>query len=231
MTKKEKDCKNCENCRKYQEQAFELEVDEDLQQERLNKFWKKYSWLVYAVVILILGATAGIQLYQSWRTKIRIAESDTFEKAVIKIFEQKPDEAKPALADLSNNGRTGYKYLAHLELAGLAARQNDTETALKEFKTLMNSDAPESLRAVATLSYVGHQIDTGNPKELLPQLTPFLDNPAFVGIAAELATVLYVRDNRIQEAQNMLQKALALPNLSDVVKTRLKALSQAIEGK
>ena len=231
MVKKEKDCKNCENCKKYQEQAFELEVDEDLQQERLNKFWKKYSWLVYTVVALILAATAGIQLYQSWRMKVRLAESDAYETAVVQIFSQKPDEAKPALVELANNGRTGYKYLARLELAGLAARQNDPETALKEFKTLMDSNAPESLRAVATLSYVGHQVDSGNPKELLPQIEPFLDNPAFVGMAAELATVLYVRDNRPKDAQKMLQKALSLPNLSEAVQTRLKALTQMIEGK
>ena len=231
MVKKEKDCKNCENCKKYQEQAFELEVDEDLQQERLNQFWKKYSWLVYTVVVLILAATAGVQLYQSWRMKVRLAESDAYENAVVQIFSQKPDEAKPALVELANNGRTGYKHLARLELAGLAARQNDPETALKEFKTLMDSNAPEALRAVATLSYVGHQVDTGDPKELLAQIEPFLDNPAFVGMAAELATVLYVRDNRPGDAQKMLQKALSLPNLSEVVQTRLKALTQMIESK
>ena len=228
MVKQKKDC---ENCKKYQEQAFELEVDEDLQQERLNKFWKKYSWLVYTVIVLILAATAGIQLYQSWRMKVRLAESDIFENAVVQIFAQKPDEAKPALTQLAQNGRTGYKYLARLELAGLAARQNDTETALKEFKTLMDSDAPESLRAVATLSYVGHQVDTGDTKVLLQQLQPFLDNPAFVGMAAELAAVLYLRDNKTQDTQNMLKKALALPNLSETVQVRLKALSQIIESK
>ncbi len=231
MFKKQKDCKNCENCKKYQDQAFELEVDEDLQQERLNKFWKKYSWLVYTIVVLILATTAGIQLYQSWRMKVRVAESDAYENAVVKIFAQQPDEAKPALVQLANTGRTGYKYLARLELAGLAARQNDSETALKEFKTLMDSDAPKSLRAVATLSYVGHQVDSGDPKELLKQLDPLLDNPAFVGMAAELATVLYIRDNRPQEAQKMLHKALALPHLSEVVQTRLKALTQMIESK
>ncbi|MBQ3695789.1 MAG: tetratricopeptide repeat protein [Alphaproteobacteria bacterium] len=228
MVKQKKDC---ENCKKYQEQAFELEVDEDLQQERLNRFWKKYRWLVYALVILILGATAGIQLYQSWRMKVRLAESDIFENAVVQIFAQKPEEAKPALMQLAQNGRTGYKHLARLELAGLAARQNDTETALKEFKTLMDSDAPESLRAIATLSYVGHQVDTADTKTLLQQLQPFLDNPAFVGMAAELAAVLYLRDNKTQDAQNMLKKALALPNLSETVQVRLKALSQIIESK
>lgn len=231
MVKKEKDSKKCEDCKKYQEQAFELEVDEDLHQERLNQFWAKYRWFIYAAVVLILAATAGFQLYHSWRMKVRLAESDAFETAVVDIFAQHPEKAKPALTQLATSGRTGYKYLARLELAGLAARQNDIKTALAEFKTLMDSNAPESLRAVATLSYVGHQVDTGDPKELLQQLTPFLDNPEFIGMAAELATVLYIRDKRPGEAKTMLQKALAMPNLSEPVQTRLRALIQMVGEK
>ena len=41
MFKRKKDCAKCDDCKKYQEKAFELEVDEDLQQEKLNQFWKK----------------------------------------------------------------------------------------------------------------------------------------------------------------------------------------------
>ena len=226
-----KECKDCDNCKKHQEHAFELEVDEELQQERLNNFWKKYRWLVYAAVILILGATAGIQLYHSWKMKVRLAESDAFENAIVKIFMQKPDEARPILSKLATTGRTGYQYLARLELAGLAVRQNDMETALAEFNTLMTSKAPEELRAVATLSYVGHQVDTGDTKELQATLKPFLKNPHFVGLAAELASVLYIRDNNPKGAHDMLQNALKLPNLSETVQKRLKDLDQMIEAK
>lgn len=229
IKKKEQD--KCEDCKKYQQKAFELEVDEDLQQERLNQFWQKYRWLIYIGIVLILGATAGIQLYQSWRMKIRLAESDDFEQAVVKIYSQQPEEAKPILTHLAANGRTGYKYLAHLELAGLAARQNDTQTALSELKKVIDSDAPKSLRTVATLSYVGQQVDTGNIQELLPLVQPFLKDSSFVGVAAELAVILHVRANQPQEAQKVLKDALALPNLSETNQLYLKTLSQMVESK
>lgn len=230
MFKKNKECKNCDNCKKYQEKAFELEVDEDLQQERLNRFWQKYRGFIYIAVVLILAATAGVQVYQSWRMKVRLAESDAFESAVTKIFAQKPDEARPVLQDLAVSGRTGYKYLARLELAGLAVRQNDMKTALAEFKTLINSKAPETLKSVATLSYIGHQIDTGDTKELLKLVEPQLNDAAFVGIAAELATILYLRDKEPEKAKNMLKKALQMPNLSEVVQKRLKDLIVMVEN-
>ncbi len=225
-----KNCANCDDCANNARRAFELEVDEELRQDRLNAFWAKYRALIYGTVIGVLALTAGIQLYQSWQMKVRLAESDMFEKAVTQIFIQEPDKARPQLIELATNGRTGYKYLARLELAGLAARQNDIETALAEFATLMESDAPESLRDVATLSYVGHQVDDGEPKTLLQKLEPMLNNPNYIGISAELATVLYIRDGQPEKAKEILNKALLMPEISDVVKTRLQALLQMVEG-
>ena len=230
MKNKNETCKNCDDCKKHQEHAFELEVDEDLQQERLQRFWKKYHLLVYILVVAILLITAGSQFYQTWRLKIREQESDTFEGAVLKIFEQKPDEARPVLQELALNARTGYRYLARLELAGLAARQSNLEQALSELKILMDSDAPETIKAVATLSYVGYQVDTGNVQELLSLLKPYESNPAFADTAAGLAMLLYLRDNDPAKAKEALKKALLLPGLSSAAQTKLTALSQMIEN-
>lgn len=225
------DKKKCENCQKYQEKAFELEVDEDLQQERLRHFWKKYGWMVYAGVIVILALTAGIQIYQSWKMKVRLAESDQFETAVIRIFSQKPDEARPLLNELAENGRTGYRYLAQLELAGLAARQNDQETALVALKNLMDDgSAPEILRTTALLSYVGYQADTGDPKELLQMLEPVMDNVPFIGTTMQLVTTLCVRDNQPELAKQKLQNALRLPNITEAATQEIQILIQIVEN-
>jgi len=230
MFKHKTDSDKCKNCKKYQEQAFELEVDEDLHQEQLNQFWKKYRWFIYSTVVLILATTAGIQIYHTQRMKVRLAESDKFETAVIKIFKQKPDEARPLLNDLANKGRTGYKYIAQLELAGLAARQNDKETALLELKKLMDSNAPSTLKTAALLSYVGYQADTGDPKELLKLLEPHMSNVPFIGVTMQLATILYMRDNRSEAAKQQLQNALKLSNISEASKQKLTVLLQMVEA-
>ena len=223
--------KKCEDCQKYQEKAFELEVDEDLQQERLHHFWKKYGWMIYAGVVVILALTAGIQIYQSWKMKVRLAESDQFETAVIKIFSQKPDEARPLLNELADSGRTGYRYLAQLELAGLAARQNDQEAALVQLKKLMDdSSAPETLRTAALLSYVGYQADTGDPKELLQMLEPVMENAPFIGTTMQLVTVLYLRDNQPELAKQKLKNALNLPNITEAATQEIKMLMQIVEN-
>ena len=230
MFNKKKDLSKCDNCKRYQEHAFELEVDEDLHQERLNALWKQYRGLIYAGIILILGVTAGAQIYQSWRMKVRLAESDNFETAVVKIFNQKPDEARPLLEELAQNGRTGYKYLAQLELACLAARQNDKETALIELKKLMDGNGPKTLKTAALLSYVGYQADDGDPKELLKLLEPQMENVAFITTTMRLATVLYLRDKQPEAAKKALQKALTLPNISENAQQEIKVLIQMVEN-
>ena len=227
---KKENCKNCDDCQKHQEHAFELEVDEDIQQEKIKHFWAKYRFLVYATIVLILAATAGIQLYQSWKMKLRLAESDAFENAVVQLYAHKEEEALPALQALAQNGKTGYRYLAQLEFAGALMRSNKTEEALGEFKNLMNSRAPQNLRQVARLSYVGQLVDTADPKEMLEILDPTIKDPHFVGMAAELASVLYLRENKKQDALDMLQSALSTPNLSPVVTKRLQSLKQMIEN-
>lgn len=230
MKNQRKESKKCEDCKKYQEKAFELEVDEDLHQEHLRLFWQKYRWFIYSAVVLILGLTAGIQIYQSWHMKVRLAESDKFETAVLNIFTQKPDEARPLLNDLADNGRTGYRYLARLELAGLAARQNDKETALIELEKLMHSNAPKTLQTAALLSYIGYQADTAEPKKLLALLEPQMKNPTFISTTMQLATVLYLRDKQPDVAKQKLQDALKLPNITEAAQQEIKSLIQMIEN-
>ena len=229
MKKEKKECSNCDSCKRYQEQAFELEVDEDLYQERLNRFWQRYHVLVYGFVIFILAVTAGWQIYHAWRMKIRLAESDMFENAVLQIFAQKPEIGRPALVKLAEDGRTGYKYLARLELAGLAARQNDVSGALLELKKLMDSTAPQELRTIALLSYIGYQVDTADPKKMLDLLKPHMQDQAFLEPVAELAIVVYVRDNNQKEASSLLKKMLATPNLPEQTSVKLNNLYQMIE--
>ena len=111
-----KSCNNChgkcESCAERQAKAFELEVDEEIQQERLTQFWKKYSWLVYTAVILILASVVGVESYTAWRAKTRLKESDLFEKSIILATNEHTEKAITGFKELSDNGKTGYRILA-----------------------------------------------------------------------------------------------------------------------
>lgn len=224
-----KNCKNChgqcDSCAQNQAKAFELEVDEEIQQERLTLFWKKYSWLIYTVVILILAFVVGFESYNTWRSKIRIKESDLFEKSVLLAHNDHAQKAIEGFELLSQDGKTGYQTLARLELANLWMISGENDKALNLLKTtIQDTNLKDPLHQVAILSFVGYQLDNGNPDELMEILKPVLDDDYFQGLATELAFILLKKQNKMDEAKKLVQTALLNPNSTPDTKTRLNNL-------
>ena len=226
MKKNCKTCpKKCENCAEHQAKAFELEVDEEIQQERLSLFWKKYSWLVYTLIILILACVLGFESYSSWRTKIRLAESNLFEKSVLLSNNGHTEKAVSGFEELSNNGKTGYRVLAQLEWADLSAQKGEKEKAIDLLKKAVQStETSDPLHQITVLSLVSYQLDEADPAALLETLQPVLEDTYFQGLATELAVVLLKKQNKQDEAENLIQKALQNDHLAPTTKTRLNSL-------
>ena len=224
-----KDCKNCqgkcETCAERHAKEFELEVDEEIQQERLTQFWKKYSWLIYGVVVLILAGVIGFESYTTWRTKTRLKESDLYEKSVILVNNEHLERAMTGFEELANNGKTGYRVLAQLELADIQMKSGEKEKAVNLLKmAVQDTSASDPLHQVAILSFVSYQLEDGNPDELLSVLQPVLNDVNFQGLATELAVILLKKQNKIDEAQKLIQKALANTGTAEETKARLNSL-------
>jgi len=228
---KNKSCHSCnKECtrQKYQEKALELEVDEELRQDKLNEFWKKYRYIICGAIFAVLSITAGCEIYQTWWTKVRLKESDIFEQGVVAAYSGNYEKARPHFQQLADSAKTGYRYLAQIELAGIALHHNDKAQALPLLKEVMESSAPKALRSVATLSYVGNQLDTMDSAQALSLLQPLLDETSFVVPASQLAIAIYMQSNQEAQAQALLEKALSLPNLTKDAKNKLETLQTMI---
>ena len=228
---KKKKCANCEKehgcseCKKYQDKAFELEVDEELQQEKLAEWWKKYRFLVYGGVALILLATAGFEWYKNYQMKLRLSESDAFEEAVVMAYSGKNEEALTAFDKLGKSGKTGYRILALMNLADLQMNAGKKDEAIGTLKKILDTTSTKDpLHLISLLSYVTYQMDTENPDKLLADLEPALKNDAFQGLATELAALLLKGQGKKTEANQLIQKALQNPATSVNSKARLNTL-------
>jgi len=231
LKKKEENCKSCGkecSCQKYQEKALELEVDEELRQDRIYQFWKKYRYVICGAIFAILAGTAAAEIYHTWWAKVRLSESDTFEQGVIAAYSGNYEKAQPYFQQLANEAKTGYRYLAQMELAGLALQKGEKDKAIVALKNVMDSSAPTALRSVATLSYVGNQLDTLDSNEALTLLKPMLTDASFVAPATQLAFALYMKQNQPDQAKAVITQALALPNLTDEAKNKLETLQSMI---
>jgi hypothetical protein len=235
--KKDKNC-NCDkqdcgtgSC-PVQQRIFEREVDEELRQEQLAQWWKKYRFLVIGGAVAVILATIGMEFYQSWWNKVRLSESDKYETAMIQAVQNNNEQAIADFKDLSQTGKTGYRYLAEIEQAGILLKTGDKQQALTILKGLVdNDDVPNALRQACLISYVGHQVDDGNTSELLALLSPILADKesAFFGNASELSALLYRLSGDNNSAKAVLEMALSQENIQPSLRERLVMLQNEVK--
>ena len=72
----------------------------------------------------------GVESYTAWRAKTRLKESDLFEKSIILATNEHTEKAITGFKELSDNGKTGYRILAQLELADLWMKNGEKENAI-----------------------------------------------------------------------------------------------------
>ena len=223
---------NCaDEALKIQQRILEREVDEDLRQEQLAKWWKKYRFAVYGLVACVILGTIAHEWYGAWRTKVQITESDQFESALVLAAQDKTDEALEILANLTQTGRTGYRSLAGLQYAILLMNR-DRAAGLEALRAAgEDTDMPEPLRDAAMISYVGNLLNTGNTVELQQLIAPIAGRPdgAFYGQAMTLKALLAVISGEKDQARQTVQTALASHHLSATIRDRLTTLRDELE--
>lgn len=228
MTKKNCNSCNknkCPSCAECQAKAFELEVDEEIQQEQLARFWKKYAWLVYSIIFLVLAGTLGFEGYRTWRTNTRLQESDLFEKSILLIANNYVQDAQNGFEQLAQNGKTGYKILAQMELADIFMNNKEKEKAIQTLnQVIQETKSDEPLHQVAVLTLVGYQLQDDKDQELLDLLKPILNDNHFQALATELSVILLKKQDKQQQADELIQKALNNPQTTPNIKARLNAL-------
>jgi hypothetical protein len=184
------------------------EVDEDLRAERAEKLLKKYSWLLVAVVVAIIAAAAGWQLWNRYQARQDIAAAIRYVGA---DAADETDAAKAgrlaALDQLAADAPAGYRTLARLRAAGLKADAGDLPGAIALWNQVAgDSSVDPLLRDLASLLATQRQLDNGDPAQLEARLKPLAEpgNPWFA-LAQEQLAMLDLRQGRMDAARTKLR--------------------------
>ncbi len=206
------------------------EVNEDLRAERARRLLQRYGILLVIVVVLAVAGVAGWQMWQSRQHASREAVATRFLTAMQQQAspagspEQK--EALATFADIGTDGPGGYRSLARLREAAAKANSGDLPGALALWDQVSaDEQADRSLRRVADMLWVQHQIDSGEPALIEGRIQPLAaPGEPWRPLALEARAWLKLRTGDNAGAETTLREIIAIPSAPPGVRARANGL-------
>lgn len=175
-------------------EAFLREVDDAVRQDRLLGIWTRFGrWIVGAVIVGL--AVFGGWLY--WQHQSKQRSGEVAEKAydMLRTASTGGKADAEALKQLAAANQPGYRAMAALTRAGLAARDGKADEAAKLYGEIAaNTELAQPYRDLATVRQVALSFDTLPPQTVVDRLRPLAveGNPWF-GSAGEMTAIAYMK--------------------------------------
>ncbi len=151
---------------------FIREVDEEYRRDQLAKIWERYSGLIIAVVVLVVGGIGGWRYWEHVQETRAQAAASRFEDALKLSGENKSQEAEAALEALAKDGASGYGLLARFRLAAERGQQN-AEAGAAAYDALANdAGVAQPWKDLARLRAAWLRLDTADPAQIRQIVEP-----------------------------------------------------------
>lgn len=189
------------------------EIEEDLRADRARRMAKRWGGLALGVVLLALAGAGGVQAWRWQQARDAATVANTFLTLHRNAEAQGAD--LPAVANgfaaLSRESPAGYRTLARLRAAALKAETGDRDAALALWdQVAQDNEADRLYRDLASLLYVGHALDSGDPAQLASRIAPLTESGnAWQAPARELSALVAIRRGDNAAARQQLQALAA----------------------
>jgi hypothetical protein len=176
------------------------EVEEEVRQERLQKWWKKYgNYIVAGASILIIGV-AGWKLWERYDLQQRQKASADFEAASQMSQAGQADLAARSFATIAKTAPSGYAVVAQLAEADEMAAAGRTNEAVALYMKIAEKNH-SGLGDMARMRAAWAQGDTLSSTELRTLLTPLNDGKSqWRFMARELLAYRTLRDGKTADS-------------------------------
>ena len=198
------------------------EVSEDLRAERARRLLQRYGFLLVVVVVLAVAGVAGWQVWQSRQRAAREAVATRFLAAT----EPQAPQSLETFTAIAKDGPSGYRTLARLREAAAKATAGDLPGALALWDQISaDEQADRSLRRVADMLWVQHQVDTGEPALVEGRIQPLAaPGEPWRPLALEARAWLRLRTGDTAGAEATLREIVAIPSAPPGVRARATGL-------
>ncbi|ALE04090.1 tetratricopeptide repeat protein [Bartonella ancashensis] len=142
--------------------SFVREVNEELRQEKIYTFWKRYGVFIIVALVMFVLTIVAYQIFSHRKLNKENAISDAFMKSIELIEEHHFGEAMQQLENVKASNLGGYPFLARLREASLMSERGDDAQAVKLFDAVAShKKAPLLLQKVAKVRAAYILVDTG----------------------------------------------------------------------
>jgi len=188
------------------DEAFLREVDEGVRRDQVATLWQRYGIAAVTLIVLLLAALGGWLWWQDQQRKIAAQAGEDFTQALSKLDVGDTAAAKPVFARLAKDGPDGYRPLATMMQASMAATAGDTAAAIKLLDGVAaDAKQPQPLRDAAAIRSVRLQYDKLPPATIIARLKDFSvpGNPWF-GVAGEMTALAHMEAGEPDKARPLL---------------------------
>jgi hypothetical protein len=204
------------------------EVEEEVRQERLQQWWKKYGNFVVAGVSILVIAVAGWKLWERYDQQQRMKASGQIESAAAMSAAGQADLAAQAYAQIAKKAPSGYALLAQLSQADEMLASGRTNDAVALYMKVAESDKA-GIGQVARMRAAWAQGDKLSSEELKTLLAPLNDGKSeWRFMARELLAYRALHDNAADAAGKEFAALAADKDAPASLRQRAEAMATLI---
>ena len=203
------------------------EVSEELKQDQLIKIWKKYSKLIISLILLIIISLVSYQAYITWKKKKIEVISEHFFQALEKLEDKNYSQSQSLFLNNLKNDKSGYSILSLFGLAESNYKSGKIDEMIFNYKSIYDDESIDIYyRNLARILSVLKDNSSSFEQQIL-KLEPILNSPSMLQVlAAELEIMLFIKFNKIKEAQKALNVLLNRSDISFEQKNRLELINK-----
>jgi hypothetical protein len=210
--------------------SFIQEVDEGLRQDRAMTMLRRWGPYAVGLIVVILLAVGGWQLWRDQQTKAAQRESDAFAAALEQAQNGDLEAAKTAFQDLTTRGPRAYRLMARMEHAAILEQQGDLEGALGAYDSIAEDAHDDTLRDSAAIRAAYIAAETQDFAALRTRLQPIIDRGGHASyLAQELLGVEAWEAGELDLARDTLENIRLAFDAPQAV-TRRAELALAVIG-
>lgn len=200
------------------------EINEELKQEKMRNFWKKYGILATVVVIAALTFAVSFESIKAWQNKKAQTWSDAYAYAYNLQIQGKYDESIAVFKDIEQQNGGIYRDIAQMQIANILLEQAKNDEALTVLTALVNNpDANANIQNMAVFKLASYKLDNAPREEVEALLNRLIiDNGSWVNVAKEMKAMLEIREGNLSQALEIYNDILNNNELSDTLKSRVQ---------